>query len=370
LATEQQSSRRVNGLNGIRAFAVVAVIAAHAHVSWFGGGGIGVDIFFTLSGFLITTLLLRERESTGRISLVKFWGRRLLRLMPALLLMLFLVDAAGLVIGSELWFNGLVATPSVVFYFANWVAVFGGGSGALGVFAPLWSLSVEEQFYFAWPLIVMVCASFVRSRRALGIVGALVTLAAIVNRLVLFDGTDRERPFGTDFRVDVILAGALLAIFMQSGGAEKLRRATRIAVIPSVVFLLGICILVPDVHAYGDSTAIYLYYAVGLPLIALATSCVVGFVATHQDGNMARALSVKPLEYLGQISYGMYLWHFPIMVLAVSALHLGPNLLFVGSLIGTVVVASLSWRLVERPLSERFHARLAVQTKPDVASQH
>jgi len=360
LNTVRQSQFRVEGLNGIRAFAVVAVIAAHAHVSWFGGGGIGVDMFFTLSGFLITTLLLRERAATGRVALGKFWGRRLLRLMPALLLMLLLVDAAGLVIGSELWTNGLAATPSVIFYFANWVAVLGGGSATLGVFAPLWSLSVEEQFYFAWPLIVMVCASFVRSRRALGIVGALIAFIAIVNRLVFFDGTDHERAFGTDFRLDIILFGALLAIFMDAGGSQTVRRITRFAVIPAVVFLLGVAVLVPDVHAYGDPAATYLYYAVGLPLIAISTTCLVGFVATHQGSKLVSILSVKPFDYLGKISYGMYLWHFPIMVLVVSALHLEPTLLFATSLVGTVVVASISWRFVERPLSKRFHDRLAV----------
>jgi peptidoglycan/LPS O-acetylase OafA/YrhL len=363
LKSNLSASRPISGLDGIRALAVVSVIAAHAHVVWLGGGGLGVDIFFTLSGFLITTLLLRERAVTGRVSLAKFWGRRLLRLMPALLVMVLLVDTVGLVIGSELWVNGLAATPSVIFYFANWVAVLDGGPAALGVFAPLWSLSVEEQFYFVWPLVVMVCASFVRSRRVLGIVGSLIALAAIVNRFVLFDGAARDRTFGTDFRIDVILAGALLAIVMQSGKVSLVRHASRFAVVPAVLLLVGAACFLPDVHAYGDDATAYLYYTVGLPLIALSTACIVGFVTTHQSSRMVRVLSLKPLTYLGRISYGMYLWHFPIMVVVVSALHLDPDLLFVVSVVATVVVASLSWRFVERPLSRQFHSRLVAQPR-------
>jgi peptidoglycan/LPS O-acetylase OafA/YrhL len=351
---------RIQGLDGIRALAVLAVIAAHTHVFWLHGGGVGVDMFFVLSGFLITSLLLHEWSRCGRLSLPKFWGRRLLRLGPALVALLVCVDGFALLFQAHVgpgWQQAVQATPSIVLYFSNWVIVAGGTLGFLG---PLWSLSVEEQFYLLWPVVVIVLLSSRARLRPLAIVAAALCSLALIDRILTFDSQNLTRTFGTDFRMDALLVGCLLAIAIHAGHKHLVERFSRVGVAPAIVYLLFVALLMPDFEISAGTIQAELYYTVGLTLVGIATVCVLGFVVTHQNGRLTSFLSIWPLAWTGRISYAMYLWHFPIIAAVRGAIHPSPGVLLPLALIGTYAAATLSWVLIERPISTRFHDRLVV----------
>jgi peptidoglycan/LPS O-acetylase OafA/YrhL len=366
------NSRRIKGLDGVRAAAVVGVIAAHLHFPALYGGGVGVDIFFGLSGYLITSILLRERFATGQISLPKFWGRRALRLLPAVFLVLIVVDAVVLIGGHRLhdpqWHQGLVATPAVVFYYSNWLIV---DHHLLGQYGPLWSLSVEEQFYILWPLIMVVAFRTSRPLRLLTWIATVVIALVIVDRFASFHPADLDRTFGTDYRIDGILAGCLLAIAFGGGLAERIAAITKRWIWPAIGYLLLVAVFTPK---FGDNShpgRVYLYYTVGLPLVAIATQTVIGFLVTHQSDRITRFLGWRPIEYTGRISYGMYLWHYVIIAALGSLAVPHPSAKYALAILLTYgltyLAATLSWRLFERPLSRRFHDRLAA-TKAEVVT--
>jgi peptidoglycan/LPS O-acetylase OafA/YrhL len=282
--------------------------------------------------------------------------------MPALLALVLAIDLFAILVSlfrsNEYLEQSLAATPSVLLYFSNWMIV-GTGGPFLGWFGPLWSLSVEEQFYFVWPLVVIVAFRFKRPLRVLALTAIVVSLGANVLRFSVFDGSDMYRTFGTDFRVDMLLAGVLLAIGMQAGYSRLISAASRFALIPAVLYLVVVSVLVPEFGAPGTEEATRIYYTFGLPFVALSTVSIIGFLVTHQASRFTRMMSWRPLEYTGRISYGMYLWHYPILM-ALLGLHLDPSILFVVALAGTYGVATLSWLFVEQPLSRRFSERLKV----------
>lgn len=360
--TESASGTRFDGIDGVRAFAVLAVIAAHAHVFWMHGGGVGVDIFFGISGFLITFLLLQERARFGRVSLVRFWLRRALRLLPALLLLVGSIDAVAVTFGSfhpkPFLTQSLMATPSVLFYFSNWMIV-ATNSAALGWFGPLWSLSVEEQFYVLWPLVLVAAMMWTRLRLGfLALIAAAGVLAAATGRFLDFDGANVYRTFGTDFRVDMLLVGALLAIAFHANLGRVIFRLSGVLVWPAIVFLVAVSLFVPEFGAPGSAAVTREYYVYGLPLVALGTASVVGFLVTHQSSRLVQLLSFRPIAYTGVISYGIYLWHYPILQ-GLGALGVrDPFVLFLLTVVLTYPTAALSWRLLERPLQARFSGYL------------
>ena len=346
------------------------MIAAHAHVPWLHGGGVGVDIFFGISGFLITWLMLAEARRFGRIDLARFWGRRLLRLFPALLLMLFVINIVGLVFsrtpGSP-WDLGLSATPAILIYISNWLIV-ATDTPALGVFGPLWSLSVEEQFYVVWPLVAMIALRGRRPRVILGWIASGLIVFAIINRFVIYDDSTLYRMFGTDTRIDMILAGVLLAIAVDAGALAVIRKVTRALILPAAAFLIYIMIMVPEFGSAGSEELERIYYTVGLPFVALSTVTIIGFLITHQSSSITKSLSWKPLEYTGRISYGMYLWHYPISLMLQNEFSFDSNVNLLITLVATYALAAGSWKFLEKPLLDRFHSRLRPTAKeqPDL----
>jgi peptidoglycan/LPS O-acetylase OafA/YrhL len=354
-------TNRWHGIDGLRAFAVLPVIAAHAHVSFMHGGGVGVDIFFGISGFLITYLLLGEASRKGRIDLRKFWLRRALRLMPALLLLVVAVNILAIADAARSGDGSIPqstrATPSVLFYFSNWMIV-GSDSAYLGWFGPLWSLSVEEQFYLIWPLIVVAALHMKAPKRVLVGIAIALCVVAIAVRFATFDGTNLYRTFGTDFRMDMILAGVLLAIAMRSGFDAIVRRVSAVLIAPAIAYVVFVWVAVPE---FGDAAAAdeqRLYYTFGLPLVALSTVTLIGFLVTHQGSWLDRTMSIRPLEFTGRISYGLYLWHYAVISAVNTVTDLSPLPLLIVTLVGSYAAASLSWFLMEDRLNKRFHDRL------------
>jgi peptidoglycan/LPS O-acetylase OafA/YrhL len=364
--TTASPDAHIPALDGLRGAAVAAVVAFH--LGYLDGGYLGVDLFFTLSGFLITRLLVAEHRSTGGIAFGTFLARRARRLMPALLVML-----AGVALATDVWGStsdyAKVRGDSLATlgYVANWRSVLA-GSSYWELFArpsPLqhtWSLAIEEQFYLVWPVVVIgVLVGFGRWRRpADGEAGrhrSLNRLLAITIGLAaasaLFaalapdgsGGTNRIY-FGTDTRVASILFGAALALTVARFGALDGRRARTVLEVVAGLAVVGLGFAWLNL----SGTSGFLYDG-GLALCGIAAAVVIASISHPQAGVLAAAFSAAPLRWLGLISYGLYLWHWPVIT-TVTAGRVGfggleLTLLRIGLSLGLAV---LSYVLVERPI--------------------
>jgi peptidoglycan/LPS O-acetylase OafA/YrhL len=343
----------VRALDGLRGLAVAGVLLFHAGFGWAGGGFLGVSIFFTLSGFLITSLLLAERDGTGRIRLGRFWGRRARRILPAALLALAGVALYGLTVAdadqaSSLPGDGLGALLDV----ANWRFVLADQSYASLFSSPspvqhFWSLAIEEQFYVVFPLIVLGVLLLTRGRRG-GLaltIGLLAAGSAVLASVLVTPGGDPSRSYyGTDTRAVELLVGALLAILLTNRRRLEHPRMQR------VVGAVGAAALLALVTAWVavDQTDELLYRG-GLPLHALLVATVIG--AALVAGPVRTLLATTPFVALGVISYGAYLYHWPIYLwLDEDRTGIDGAALFGLRLAMTLAVAALSWWFVEQPI--------------------
>jgi peptidoglycan/LPS O-acetylase OafA/YrhL len=379
-------STRILGLDGLRALAVALVLGFHFGVGWLGGGFVGVDVFFVLSGYLITGLLLAEYERRSRIGLAAFWARRARRLLPALLLVLVAVtvmvrfaEPAGAFPGER---SGALAA---LFYVSNWwqVATSGSYFAATGATAPLthtWSLAVEEQFYLVWPLVVLavlhLSSGFVRGVRTVLAITVVATVASVAEMALLFrPGVNTTRIyFGTDTHAQSVLIGASLACVLTLVGRHRgLAGMDPEARTPAarrwltVAGLVGVFVVVALARLVNGSASVT--YRGGFALVSLATVAVVVSVVTVPRGVVARVLSVPALVWLGTISYGIYLWHFPVFVyLDAGRTGVHGVLLVAVRSAATVVVAAASFYFVERPVLEGHFWRSARAVGPALAA--
>jgi peptidoglycan/LPS O-acetylase OafA/YrhL len=270
-------------------------MADHAGIGMVSGAGnLGVTIFFVLSGFLITTLLLEERARHGRISLRRFYWRRALRLLPALGALLGVVIVLMSVAGR----TGEIAGDVIpaLFYFTNWTTVAGNNQGLL---THVWSLSIEEQFYLVWPVLLIGLLTLGRGRLrwAAGLL-VVVILSAVVLRFLLWTGAGAyfRVYFGTDTRMDALAIGCLLAVAF-----------TRRPVAVPPLAMAGLAAVIPITALTTNEESLA---TIGFAVTAFAAA---GLVAGAATGNGERVLAWRPLAYLGIISYGLYLWHRPVM---------------------------------------------------------
>ena len=374
MTTAQSPVRHVPALDGVRALAVLAVLAFHAGLPWASGGFLGVDAFFVLSGYLITTLLLAEQGRTGRIALGSFWRRRAARLLPALLLVVAASTLAARALMpaedlTRLRGDGLAA----VFYLANWRMVLDGDdyfsqTAAPSPFEHTWSLGIEEQFYLVWPLLLTVLiAGAAGHRTALRRVLVVCVGGVVVSTVLLaaaYRATDPGRAYyGTDTRGASLLVGAALAVAVAgrwpaavTGGVRLGSRAARAALGWAAAIGAGWLVWLVG-HTDGADARLY---RGGLLLVALAVAAVLAHVVLVPDGWSARVLSWRPLVLLGVISYGVYLWHWPVYVVVNAGRtgRTGLDLVALRCLV-TLALAVASYLLVERPLR-----RLLSQARP------
>jgi peptidoglycan/LPS O-acetylase OafA/YrhL len=361
----------VPALDGLRGAAVAAVVAFH--LGYLEGGYLGVDLFFTLSGFLITRLLIAEHQGTGGIALGAFLGRRARRLMPALLVML-----AGVALVTNFWGStsdyAKVRGDSLATlgYVANWRSVLA-DSNYWALFSrpsPLqhtWSLAIEEQFYLLWPLIVMgVLAGAIRwrTRRAdaggavgdhrsaalswlLGVTVGIAVLSAAAAALAP-EGTSGVNRiyFGTDTRVASILFGAALALLVARFGDVPSGRPRQALEVGAGVAVAGLA-----VAWFALSGTSGFLYDGGLALCGLAAALVIAALSHPSPGPLARAMSIRPLCYLGLISYGLYLWHWPVITtITAGRVGFGGLELTALRLALSLGLALLSYYLIEQPI--------------------
>jgi peptidoglycan/LPS O-acetylase OafA/YrhL len=361
------TGKHLPALNGLRALAVIGVMAYHLQLGWAKGGYLGVDLFFVLSGFLITTLLLEEWLGAGRISLAAFWGRRARRLLPALFLVVVAL-AVYLVVNAALGgpgANGLIDLSDLrgdaiatLLYVGNWHAIYAGQSyfAQFSTPSPLqhtWSLAIEEQFYVVWPLLIIFLINMGRrSWRQFGLVATTVIgLASFALMAILFTpGGDPTRIYyGTDTRLFDLMAGATIA-FLAAGRRQPNARAQRTLHLAGPVALVALGVFWVLGGTSGGLPTNFMFEG-GFLICAVLAAIVVADARLTEPGPLGRLFSFPPLHFLGTISYGIYLWHWPIFVYMTGArTHLSTWPLDVLRVAATLVVSTFSYFLVERPL--------------------
>jgi peptidoglycan/LPS O-acetylase OafA/YrhL len=347
--------RHLAPLDGLRAIAVAAVMAFHTGAGWAVGGFLGVDVFFVLSGFLITVLLVKEWQRRGTVSLRRFYARRALRLLPAVALLcafLLIVGPVGTGVAARnaLW----KAVAGTMFYFQNWQQAFH-LIPILQLTDHTWSLAIEEQFYLVWPALLIGTLYWARRRghhplrAALVLALALAAVSAVL-KIVMWHGVSSQARiyYGTDTRADSLLIGAALGIAYASDWLERLRR-----LLPALAPLALLIIVVTFGFAHDNSARLY---QGGLTGFALVCAVLIGGLALAPANPVGRALAIPPLVWLGRISYGLYLWHWPVFRYLHEArlgLSWGPTQLV--RIAVTLAAATISFYVLERPLLRLRH---------------
>jgi peptidoglycan/LPS O-acetylase OafA/YrhL len=346
----------IPALDGLRALAIIAVMLFHLKTkAIFPGGGIGVDVFFVLSGFLITTLLLQEWVMVGTISLRAFYERRVLRLLPAVIVFVVSYIAINLAFDSH-EFTGRQSNDLLVrnvfliaAYGFNWLIALGGipGSGL----SHLWSLSVEEQFYLAWPAVLLLTLR-ARVPAVLIMMGSALVVVVSAALPLILDGDWARFYYGTDFRLQGLMLGSLLAQLYVAGVVNVNVTGSllfRVALVQAVLFLTLVILL-------GRNEAAVLFYG-GHTLVAICSAILITGALFVEKNVLATTLSNSVLVYIGKRSYALYLWHAAINVW-LQSIDAVPHFLLTVAL--SFLAAELSFRLVESPalrLKSRLRAR-------------
>ena len=347
-----QGARFRPDIEGLRAIAVLAVLGYHAGLP-LSGGFVGVDIFFVISGFLITGLLVREVAATGALSWTTFIGRRIRRLLPAAVLVLVATAAVSflLIPGQRRQVVGHDIAASAA-YVVNWVFADRGVDYLASDATPspvqhFWSLAVEEQFYVVWPLLILglLWLRPAAGRRHLGAVLAVLTVGSLAWSVRATAATPTAAFFTTTTRLWELGVGALLAIALAGPSPRRLPvRASAGLGWFALVVLAAVIVALPHDLPWPSAWAL-------LPTVATAALLWVG--ASHGQG-ASRLLAVGPMQWVGKLSYSIYLWHWPVLILGEwAALRLGTELSTLGRgalALGSVGPAYLSWRFVENPI--------------------
>ncbi|MGZ4204164.1 MAG: acyltransferase family protein [Actinomycetota bacterium] len=351
----------IAGLDGIRAIAVIGVLLYHADLLWAPGGFLGVEVFFVLSGFLITALLWSELLATGGLGFQVFWFRRARRLLPALFGLLVLVLTAFLIGWPHeiATIRGDIA--AAMSYSSNWYLIgvkrsYFQSFGRPSPFGHLWSLAIEEQFYLLWPGLLMLL--FLRVRRAKKVAAIIsgAALASAVAMWLMYSSADPSRIYyGTDTRAAGILIGAALAVMWRPWTPGHRSRIT-----PRMLELAALgagAVIVWSFVRWDEFSAFT--YRPGIQLVALASAVLIA-ATVHPETRLNAILGWKPLREIGRRSYGIYLWHWPVYVVTRPGVDIGwssgPTLAFRIGL--TFALAELSFRYLEEPIRRGALGRL------------
>jgi peptidoglycan/LPS O-acetylase OafA/YrhL len=368
LISKPQDSRfpYLPGIDGLRAIAVLAVFFYHANVSWMPGGFLGVDVFFVISGYLITSLLLREFRRGGQVRLARFWLRRAQRLLPAVGVLIAVCMIAAAILEPDRIDALRADALASLGYFANWHFIYSQQSyfdqfQAPSLFTHLWSLSVEEQFYLFWPLVFAAGMKlFGRGKLVLGVLAG--ALGSVVLAWILFDpgGADASRVYyGTDTHAVGLLGGVALALVWSPIELRRRKTGPLVGPILDVVGVLALAyIALSFIHVHDYDLALW---HGGYLWLALVTTLLLAVLA-HPASSLGGILGRAPILWLGLRSYSFYLWHWPVLVLTrPGEVDLPKGILIPLQLIFVLLLADLSYRFVELP----FRGRAKMPSLPD-----
>ena len=347
-------------LDGIRGISILLVIGVHTGQPYFQSGFLGVDAFFVLSGFLITALLVGEYRRDGRMNIPAFYGRRVLRLIPALLFMLAVTTLYSIFFtsGVESAANNRQALWSLL-YLGNWSHLFD-PQPVRTLTDPTWSLAIEEQFYIVWPLVLLLLLRL-RLRVTVGVVGLMIGAVAVWRAATWLQTGDWQRSyFGSDMRGDALLVGCLVGLLFAWGVLPRVSH--RIAGMLLYISMPGFLFL-NLTSGYEDP---FLYLG-GLTLFAAVVGIGVAYLMGQPHERVISVLSWKPLVWVGSVSFGIYLWHWAMFYMVAHSGIEWPSLPGVAlGIAATALVATFSYYVIERPFLKLKDRWSRSRTKPQV----
>ncbi|MDQ7153987.1 acyltransferase family protein [Staphylococcus pseudintermedius] len=347
------NSRYMPGLDGVRAVAVIAIIIYHLNPQWLSGGFLGVDTFFVISGYLITSLLLTEYHNTGKIELMSFWLRRVKRLIPAVLFLVMGVIVLSLIFMPTEIQKVRADSIAAIFYVSNWWYIMQNvdyfEQFAVQPLKHLWSLAIEEQFYLVFPIVLLSLLSFIRRLKSIRIIFLILLVISMIAMMVLYVPNENVARvyFGTDTRIQTLLMGVLLALVWPPFQLKaKVNRQMRTMI--DTAGVVGLAILFICFKFVSETNSI-LYYG-GFFLISTVTLLVIAS-SVHPSGYFAKFLGNKVFTFIGSRSYSLYLWHYPIIVLIHHQFVQGqiPPLVYVVEILLMVLMAEFSYKFIEQP---------------------
>lgn len=345
--------RYMPGLDGVRAVAVIAIIIYHLNPQWLSGGFLGVDTFFVISGYLITSLLLTEYHNTGKIELMSFWLRRVKRLIPAVLFLVMGVIVLSLIFMPTEIQKVRADSIAAIFYVSNWWYIMQNvdyfEQFAVQPLKHLWSLAIEEQFYLVFPIVLLSLLSFIRRLKSIRIIFLILLVISMIAMMVLYVPNENVARvyFGTDTRIQTLLMGVLLALVWPPFQLKaKVNRQMRTMI--DTAGVVGLAILFICFKFVSETNGI-LYYG-GFFLISTVTLLVIAS-SVHPSGYFAKFLGNKVFTFIGSRSYSLYLWHYPIIVLIHHQFVQGqiPPLVYVVEILLMVLMAEFSYKFIEQP---------------------
>ncbi|MGQ8826357.1 acetyltransferase [Bacillus wiedmannii] len=353
----KKNSRYMVGLDSLRGLAILGVILYHINFNWMPGGFLGVTVFFVLSGYLITDILAMEWKRNKRIDLKKFWLSRARRLLPGMLVMLVITLAWITIFHSSLLEKMRGDSLAALFYVSNWWYIYHKLSyfDNFNQISPLnhfWSLAVEEQFYVVWPFIISLGLYYIKKQSRMILLICLGAFASALAMAILYEpGVDPSRIYyGTDTRAFSLLIGAVLALVWPSN-----RLANKI--IPKARFILdvvgGIALIIILVMFWKTNQYDPFLYKGGMVLLSIATALLVANLA-HPASRIAQFLRFRPLRWVGVRSYGIYLWHYPILTLTTPKVNTGDFSIIRAILqfLLIILIAQISWKFIEKPIRQ------------------
>ncbi|MBJ8055497.1 acetyltransferase [Bacillus cereus] len=351
----KKNSRYMVGLDSLRGLAILGVILYHINFNWMPGGFLGVTVFFVLSGYLITDILAIEWKNNKRIDLKKFWLSRARRLLPGMLIMLIVTLAWITIFHSSLLVKMRGDSLAALLYFSNWWYIYHKLSyfDSFSQLSPLnhfWSLAVEEQFYVVWPFVISLGFYYIKKQSRMILFICLGAIASALAMAILYEpGTDPSRIYyGTDTRAFSLLIGAALALIWPSS-----RLASKI--IPQARLILdiigGVALIIILTMFWKTNQYEPFLYRGGMVLLSIATALLVANLA-HPASRIAKFLRFRPLRWMGVRSYGIYLWHYPIITLTTPKVNTG-EFSFTRAILQfllIIIVAQISWKFIENPI--------------------
>ncbi len=349
MLSNSQKQRYITGIDGLRAFAVLAVLAYHFSFSWAGGGFLGVDVFFVISGYLITSQILSKLENGQNFSLREFWIKRARRLVPAAYAMIITIFIWASLFNREMITTILGDGLSSFIYASNWWFIFHKLSyfdsfGSPSPFKNLWSLAIEGQFYIIWPFILIIGLKICKNKVKFANVVLIAAISSTVLMGILYQpGFDPSRVYyGTDTRAFELLIGGWLAIVYPKISEGQRKALSIIGAIALAVFVFSVVII--------NEFQVFLYRG-GMLLISLNAAVLIASVS-HPNSYIGKLLSWKPLSWIGKRSYGIYLWHYPVIVLSTPVHEIGNPVYWhvLAQLTATLTLADFSYRFIETPI--------------------